>query len=166
MNGKYFKLLLIITFIFSNYFCHGQGFRKGINSIQIHIDDGPSQNIRWFKEGMIWRTHVKNIDDTYKYIITFYPIDSLNLKILYELQSFVYNDPFFSKDTICDKPGYGTTTIPMFITIIKDDELTLITWVDGHCKELEKLIDMINDLIPKYKGNLNKISYKFFLPTH
>jgi hypothetical protein len=48
--------------------------------------------------------------------------------------------------------------------LLKQNKLIKINWIDGKCKELEKCIDMINDLIPKEKRNKLMIDYKQIIP--
>jgi len=163
------KHLIILIFVFSVllcYFCYGQGYRENLNSIQIHIEVGPSQAIRFFREGMICKTSIKNSKGLFKSYTTFFPINSLDYDKINKLKNFIYYNSFFSKDTICDQPGFGTTSLPIYITIIKDENLNVITWQDGNCKELEKLIDMINDLIPKERRDMFKIYYKHLIPEN
>lgn len=164
MKNKYFIVLLIIFLSLSNYFIYGQGYREELNSIQIHIEEGSSQVIRVLKEGILCRAFVIDSTGALKNHINFFPMESLDYKKVYELKKFIYDNSFFSNDTICDQAGIGTTALPIYTMIIKDDKLNLIIWKDGKCKELEKCIEMINDLIPEEKRDTFKIYYKQLIP--
>ena len=161
-----FLLTMIFTFFIINVcksqikpnkdiienFDHYYHIRIEVNQCNHHI-------IKLFEEGMICNS-IGTIE--------FFPFVELNTKKYYELKSYIAKDIFFSKDTIIDDPIHRIFTNPygftIEITILNNDKLIKINWIDGKCKELEKCIDMINDLIPKEKRNKLMIDYKQIIP--
>ncbi len=127
--------------------------------IRIEVNQCNHHIIKILEEGMIC-DHFSSIE--------FFPIKELDPKKYYELKSYIAKNPFFSKDTVIDDPIHRIFTDPygssIEITILNNDKLIKIKWNDGKCKELEKCIEMINNLIPKEKRDTLMIDYKIIIP--
>jgi hypothetical protein len=155
-------IILYIILLSFNYNCKGQIDWQEYNSIQINIECGPGIAIRLFQEGLICKTTLINDNYMFKEYIDFFSLDSLN-KNVYKLKSLIINNPFFSKDTIIDKPEIIISSPPIKISLIINDKIIIIYWKDGKCKELQAFFDYINKIIPESRKNLYYFEYKYLL---
>ena len=145
----------IIFFLFITNVCIAQTKWDGrINSfIRIEIEN-ESKSINLLKEGLL----CKYWDENGKSYVDFFPIKKLDIKHLTAVQNYLLNCSLLLKDTTIDEPYLMTTGYVFSFFIIKNHHSNYLFWEDGECEELKTCISLINELIPKRKRTLYKIT--------
>lgn len=136
--------ILFFYFLSVNFYCQSDNeIYKSF--IRIEVFMGGNNSIRLFKEGIL----CKSLDSNSVVVTKFLPISLIDVKYLIKLQNLLLKDNLFQSDTIVDDINvryFGARKVD--ILLIKKNELINVEWVDGKNKQLEKMLNYLNQIIP------------------
>lgn len=155
---KVVGFLIIIILSFPYVFSQNEKYIE--NPITVEIEAGPYKSIRLFSDGMLCKA---TLLDSYESIYKFYPIRDLDYKYYVQLQKiFKDNNIINYNSTIEDTNIRVTGTKLYFVIIDKDYNINTILWVSGKNPTLEKIIKLINEIIPKEDRQLFSFKVKYW----
>lgn len=149
---------LLFISLLNNSACKSQTKWFEKDFIRVEIDNGVFHSIKLLEEGLLCKT----VDTNLVSIVEFFPKAELDFNKIGKLEEYLNDEPSLMKDTTVDNPSlvisgdYGG----LKISIIVNENLYTIYWIDGGCEYLEKCLQLLNDIVPIDKNEKYRIRFE------
>lgn len=117
------------------------------NFIRVEVNKGRYYSLKLFEEGIL----CKSTNEKYEVIIDFYPLKDLDFKKFKKIQDYLHEHNFFEMSSTYNNPSVVHHTHHVNLLFLNNTEIKRIQWTGGEYKHLEKLLGLVNDLIPNEK---------------
>ena len=141
-NNKITNILFLIsaTFLMSSSFP-----TEKLETLEIVM--GQAHSIKLMEEGLLCKT----MDSNFNTHLKFFSIKELEKEDFFIVQDFIRDPLFLEMDSTIYVPGESHSGFDISIKLIYETKVKKIIWSGGQNEKLQKLLSLINKLIPKVK---------------
>lgn len=123
--------------------------------IRLELNYGPYYSCRIFYDGVLYKT----IDTNGIVLYKFYSLRDIDYYQFYNIQKILHKENLINYDSIIrNKNMVSSANYYHFLVMNKKFQINKIEWRSGKDNVLEKLLELINEMIPESDRKLFRIN--------